>query len=138
MKLRKYKISLLFSLIAAGTLITACNKDLPIDEDGLLITSRTSCYVSNFEILGTDFVTVRTKAAVIDTLAQTIRVEVQSGTDLKNLYPQFSLITDAKLEPKITGKVDFSDLAAPKVWTVISGNRQVKKPYTVYITVQPR
>jgi hypothetical protein len=117
---------------------SSCKKDQPIDEDGLLITSRSECYVSNFELLGSDFVTVRTKTAVIDTLAQTIKVEVQNGTDLKNLYPQFTLITDAKLDPKIPGKVDFSDLANPKVWTVISGNRQVKKPYTVFITVQPR
>jgi hypothetical protein len=75
---------------------------------------------------------------VVDTTAQTINVEVFYGTDLKNLYPQFSLVTDAKLDPKITGKVDFSDLANPKVWTVISGNRLVKKPYTVYVTVQAK
>jgi len=113
--------------------------DYPVDEDGLLITSRGQCYVSNFELLGVDFQTVRNnKAAVIDTLAQTINVEVLFGTDLKNLYPQFSLVTDAKLDPKIVGKVDFSDLANPKVYTVISGNRLVKKPYTVYITVQPK
>jgi len=117
---------------------SACKKDYPIDDDGLLITDRTSCYVSSFELLGADFVTVRTKAASIDTLAQTIKVEVQAGTDLKNLYPQFTLITDALLDPKITGKVDFSDLANPKIWTVVSGNRQIRKPYTVIITVQPR
>ena len=113
-----------------------CKKDYPVDEDGLLITTRAECYVSNFELLGTDYVTVRSKAAVIDTTAQTIRVEVLFGTDLKNLYPQFSLVTDAKLDPKITGRVDFSDLATPKVYTVVSGNRQVRKPYTVYVTVQ--
>jgi hypothetical protein len=89
-------------------------------------------------LLGTDFVTVRSKAAVIDTVAQTIKVDVLYGTDLKNLYPQFTLITDAKLDPKITGRVDFSDLANPKVYTVVSGNRKVRKPYTLFITVQPR
>ena len=110
--------------------------DYPIDEDGLLITERAECYVSNFELLGKDYQTVRTKAAVIDTVAQTINVEVFYGTDLKNLWPQFSLITDAKLDPKITSFVDFSDLANPKKWTVISGNRKVKKTYTVYVSVQ--
>lgn len=123
--------SLLITFALAG-----CHKDYPVDEDGLLITTRAECYVSNFELLGTDFITVRSKAVVIDTLAQTIRVEVLFGTDLKNLYPQFSLVTDAKLDPKITGKVDFSDLANPKVYTVVSGNRQVRKPYTIYVTVQ--
>jgi hypothetical protein len=122
---------LLVLLVWAG-----CVKDFPIDEDGLLITSRGQCYVSNFELLGIDYQTVRTTTAVIDTTALTINATVFYGTDLTNLYPQFSLVTDAKLEPKITGKVNFSDLANPKQWTVISGNRQVRKTYTVYITVQ--
>lgn len=116
--------------------LVACKEEFPIDEDGLLITTRSQCYVSNFEMLGSDFQTVRTKAAVIDTVAQTINVEVLYGTDLKNLYPQFSLVTDAKLDPKITGKVDFSDLANPKKYTVISGNRKVRKEYTVNVSVQ--
>ena len=132
--MKKYfKITWALLLVIAWT---GCKKDYPIDEDGLLITTRAECYVSNFELLGTDYVTVRTKAAVIDTTAQTISVEVLFGTDLKNLYPQFSLVTDAKLDPKITGKVDFSDLATPKVYTVVSGNRQVRKPYTIFVTVQ--
>jgi hypothetical protein len=110
--------------------------DFPVDDDGLLVTTRAQCYVSNFELLGTDFQTVRTKAAVIDTTAQTIKVEVFYGTDLKNLRPQFSLITDAKLTPKVSGFVDFSDLSNPKKWTVVSGNRKVEKTYTVYVSVQ--
>lgn len=110
--------------------------DYPVDEDGLLITERSQCYVSSFELLGTDFQTVRTKNAVVDTVACTIEVEVFYGTDLKNLWPQFTLVTDAKLEPKITGWTDFSDLANPRKYTVISGNRKVRKEYAVYITVQ--
>jgi hypothetical protein len=124
----------LFSAIIAWT---GCS-DFPVDEDGLLITSRAQCYVSNFELLGRDYQTIRTKAAVIDTTAQTINVEVMYGTDLKNLWPQFTLITDAKLDPKITGFVDFSDLSNPKQWTVISGNRQVKKVYKVIVAVQTK
>ncbi len=124
-------ITILFLALLAG-----CEQDFPIDEDGLLITNRAECYVSNFELLGSDFQTVRTKNAVVDTTAQTVDVEVFFGTDLTNLYPQFSLVTDAKLDPKITGKVDFSDLVNPKTFTVVSGNRKVRKPYTVNITVQ--
>ena len=45
--------SLLALLVWAG-----CSKDYPVDEDGLLITTRTECYVSNFELLGADFRTV--------------------------------------------------------------------------------
>ncbi len=135
--MKKYIITLI-SLFFITFAWVRCSKDLPVDSDGLLITTRAQCYVSNFELLGADFLTVRTAAAVIDTTAQTVNCTVFYGTDLKNLYPQFSLVTDAKLDPKIVGKTDFSDLTHPKQWTVISGNRKVKKTYTVYITVQPK
>ena len=135
--MKKY-INLVIIVLLLSISWAACKKDYPVDEDGLLITTRQECYVSSFELLGSDFVTVRTKAAVIDTTAQTINVEVQFGTDLKNLYPQFTLASDCKLDPKITGKVDFSNLSAPKQYTVISGNRQIRKTYKVFITVQPR
>jgi len=130
-------LKILLAFLVTGVAFAGCSKSFPVDEDGLLITTRRECYVSNFELLGTDYVTVRTKAAAIDTTAQTINVQVLFGTDLKNLYPQFTLATDCKLDPKITGKVDFSDLANPKKWTVVSGDRQIRKTYTVYVTVQP-
>ena len=116
----------------------SCKKDHPVDGDGLLITPRQECYVSNFELLGADYVTVVTKQPLIDTTLQTVSVIVQYGTDLKNLFPQFTLATDCKLDPKIVGRVDFSDMANPKEYTVISGNRQISKTYKVLITVQPR
>jgi len=137
MKYLKIILLALFA-VSAGQ---SCTK-FPVDEDGLLITGRSECYVSNFELLGADFQSVRTNNAanpmVIDTVNQTIKVEVYYGTDLKNLYPQFTLVTDAKLDPKITGRVDFSDLNNPKQYTVISGNRLVRKTYTVNITVQKK
>ncbi|WP_225865503.1 DUF5018 domain-containing protein [Dyadobacter aurulentus] len=124
------------AMLLTVSMLVSCKEDFPVDEDGLLITTRSQCYVSNFELLGPDFQTVRVENAVIDTTAQTINVKVFYGTDLKNLYPQFSLVTDAKLDPKITGKVDFSDLANPKQYTVVSGNRKIRKVYTVNLTVQ--
>jgi hypothetical protein len=126
----------MFAAMVSLVSLLGCQEDFPVDEDGLLITTRTQCYVGSFELLGSDFQTVRTKTAAVDTTAMTINVEVFYGTDLKNLFPQFSLVTDAKLEPKITGKVDFSDLGNPRQWTVISGNRKIRKTYTVSVTVQ--
>src|SRR5688572_17668142 len=122
-KMKKY-ISITVMLLFAAFVWVSCSKDQPVDEDGLLITPRAQCYVSDFDLLGADFQTVRAKSAVIDTTACTINIQVFYGTDLKNLWPRFSLVTDAKLDPKVTGKVDFSDLANPKQYTVVSGNRQ--------------
>ena len=101
------KFRIILVILFVGLAFAGCNKDYPVDEDGLLVTTRQECYVSSFELLGTDFVTVRTKTAVIDTTAQTIKVEVLFGTDLKNLYPQFSLATDCKLDPKSRAKQIF-------------------------------
>jgi hypothetical protein len=135
--MKKY-LRMTLTLLLLLVVWVGCKKDFPVDEDGLLITTRAQCYVGSFELLGIDYVSVRNGAAVVDTTAQTVNVQVLYGTDLKNLYPQFSLVTDAKLDPKITGRVDFSDLANPRKWTVVSGNRKVRKEYTVYVTVQPK
>ncbi len=138
MKLNYY--STLAVLILSSLFLISCEDNLPVDEDGLIITGRRECYVSNFELLGVDYRTVRTPntEVVIDTVECTINLEVKFGTDLKNLYPQFSLVTDAKLEPKITGITDFSDLDNPRQYTVISGDRKVRKTYTIFIKVQER
>ena len=129
-----FKITL--SILMISAIIISCKKDNVVDEDGLLITFRQECFVSNFELLGADFVSVRSKTAVIDTVAQTIDVEVLFGTDLKNVYPQFSLATDCKLDPKISGRTDLSNLASPKVYTVVSGNRKIRKAYNLNIKFQ--
>lgn len=129
-----FKITL--SILMISAIIISCKKDSPVDEDGLLITFRQECFVSNFELLGADFVSVRSRTAIIDTVAQTIDVEVLFGTDLKNVYPQFTLATDCKLDPKITGKTDLSNLANPKVYTVVSGNRKIRKAYKLNIKFQ--
>ncbi|MGB4415451.1 MAG: hypothetical protein WBI53_11270 [Paludibacter sp.] len=117
-------------------IFTACFNNYPVDEDGLLITNRSECYVSSFKLFGIDFVSVvfDDKEATVDTVNCTIKVKVKYGSDLKNVYPIFSLVTDAKLDPKITGITDFSNYKNnPPKYTVISGNRKVKKTYTIYI-----
>jgi hypothetical protein len=136
--MKKYIQIILVVALASGAIVACKKNDYPVEDDGLLITFRKECYVSSFELLGTDFVSVRVGAAVIDTTAQTVKVTVAFGTDLKNLYPQFTLASDCKLDPKVTPKTDFSNLASPKVYTVVSGNREIRKPYTILITVAPR
>jgi len=134
-KYLKYLPLLLFAVIGLNGCLF---DDYPVDEDDLLITDRAECYVSRFELMGADFRTVRAnqQEAVIDTTLCTIDILVKWGTDLKNVYPQFSLCQDAKLTPKVTGVTDLSDLDNPKKYTVISGNRKVKKTYTLNVKVQ--
>ncbi len=119
-----------------ATIWMGCKKDSPVDEDGLLITTRAECFVSSFEMLGSDHLVTHGKSATIDTAAQTIKITVRFGTDLKKIWPRFGLAQDCKLDPKITTWVDFSDLTTQRSWTVISGNRQVKKTYKVFVTVE--
>jgi len=124
-------------MFVALMMFTGCY-DNPVDEDGLLITDRDECYVSNFDLTGTDHLTVKVGDAEIDNENGIIRITVAYGTDLKHLYPKFSLVTDAKLSPKIEGITDFSDLENPRQYTVISGSRRVSKTYTIFITVQQK
>src|SRR5688572_30928609 len=126
--MKKY-ISAIFLVMFSAMIWMGCKKDNPVDEDGLLITTRAECFVSSFEMLGTDHLVVHSKQAVIDTVAQTIKMNVKFGTDLKKIWPRFGLAQDCKLDPKITTWVDFSDTTTQRSWTVISGNRQVKKTY---------
>ncbi len=135
MKKMKKILDILVVCVAFLTMTASCY-DNPVDDDGLLITDRDECYVSNFDLTGTDHLTVRVGDAIIDNDACTIHVTVAYGTDLRHLYPRFSLVTDAILEPKVEGITDFSDLDNPRQYTVVSGSRRVRKTYTVYINVQ--
>ena len=142
----KRNIIIIIGLIVFS--ISGCMADYPVDEDGLLVTDREDCYVASFELLGADHQTVRPAIGGTPVIENpvfneegvlitegAIRVPVRFGTNLRILWPQFSLSEDSKLEPKVTGWTDFSDLDNPKKYTVISGNRQIRRTYTVIITV---
>lgn len=126
-----------FLALTALIILGACSNST-IDDDGLLITDRDECYVSNFDLTGTDHITVKVGDAIIDNDLCTIDITVAYGTDLEHLYPKFSLVTDAILEPKVEGLTDFSDLEHPRQYTVVSGSRKVRKTYTIYVHVQER
>lgn len=127
------KIALMFALILTTvSFLGSCNDDV-IDNNGLLITQRSQCYMSFFDILGTDNVTSLAGSAVIDTVALTVNATAKLGTNLKHVKPYCSVVTDAIVEPAMGTWVDFS---SPRQYTVISGNRKVKKTYTITITLQ--
>lgn len=157
------------SLLALLSIIFAACEDYPVDDDGLLITTRAECYVGNFDLLGTDLQTIKLGNAYIDTTAQVAILYVRYGTPLNPVWPQVSLCEDAKLNPKITGWMDFSgsklDItfvdgdwsngspqtqlseriindssmypSTAKKFTVIAGNRKIKKEYTFLIVERP-
>ncbi|MDR1782679.1 MAG: DUF5018 domain-containing protein [Dysgonamonadaceae bacterium] len=115
-------------------LTPACDGNYPIDEDGLLITERSDCYMSMFELLGPDNRTVLVSGqTVIDTTACTVTALAKFGTNLSHVKPYCSLVTDAKITPDMGTWTDFTKA---RNYTVISGNRQVKKVYTITISLQ--
>ena len=132
--MKKYFNILLLTLLTATALLS-CSK-FPLDENDMLITSRPDCYMTNFDILGSDHRTVLASKAVIDTTLQTVNAIVVYGTNLKNLKPFCSLATDASLTPSMGVWTDFSDLSTPKEYTVISGNKKNRKTYKIYVSVQ--
>ena len=166
---RLFNISVLV-LMLAGALASmiSCEK-FPVDEDGLLITDRGECYVSNFNLLDADYQTTLLGNAYVDTTAQVVVAYVRYGTDLSHVKPQVNLCEDAKLDPKITGWTDFTgskmsftyidgdwtSAGIPNAqlgervveagsfpstalkYTVIAGNRVIKKTYTFVILERP-
>lgn len=147
MKVRKFIIT--FAVLL--TLVLAGCSSYPIDENGLLITTRTSSYMTMFDLLDESHTTVIIGTAVLDTLAldsitvpgtkfiqPTVKATVKYGTNLKNLKPYCAVAQDCIVTPTMGVWTDFSDFTNPKTYTVISGNRQVKKTYKVIINVLPK
>lgn len=123
----------ILSVLMAGAMMSSCLfKDYPIDEDMLIITDRSECAVLKFDVLDSrDVSALADSLATIDTVAQTITARVKYKADMKSLWPVFTLSADCKLEPKIRQRYDFT---TPRYFTVISGNRQIRKRYTVTLT----
>ena len=119
------------ALMAAG--VTSCNND-PIDEAGLLITERSFCYMTFFDALGSDHRTVLVSGQTkIDTTALTVTAVAKFGTNLMRVKPYCSLVTDAIVGPSMG---DWTDFSQPRQYTVTSGDRKVKKTYTITVTLQ--
>jgi len=127
------KIIIVFTLvIAVFSVFSSCNDDV-IDDKGLLITNRSECYISFFDILGSENVTTLISGTTIDTVALTVNATAKFGTNLKSVKPYCSVVTDAIVEPAMGKWVDFTQ---PLQYTIISGNRKVRKTYTITITLQ--
>lgn len=131
----KFRI-LLFSILSVA-MFSACD-DYPIDEKGLLITDRHSCYMSSFNLVGTDnqevLVAQPTVAnGMIDTLACTVTAVAKYGTNLKKVKPYCGVTDDITVEPGMGKWIDFTE---SKKYTLVSGDRKVRKEYLITVTIQ--
>ena len=132
-------------IVIASAFLTSCFSDYPMDEDGLLISFRTSTAILSLNLLDENHQTVvhtipndltesKKRNPFIDTLDHcVVRVIVRWKADVKKLWPQFTLADDCKLEPKVRA---FTDFTQPLEYTVISGNRKRSKKYKVYVIRQ--
>lgn len=124
-----YKFFGLFALVS----LLSCGKE-PVDEAGLLITGRSQCYMTFFDLLGSDHRTVLVSGqTVIDTTNLTVTAVARYGTYMQRVKPYCSVVTDAIVEPTMGIWTDYSQ---PQKYTVVSGNRKVRKTYTVTVTLQ--
>jgi hypothetical protein len=121
------------SLLISFAILLSCTEH-PIDEDGLLISTQSKCYIGNFFLYGPDHLDCLVAGStVIDTVNCTINAVAKFGSNIKYLKPAASLSIDSKLTPAMGVWTDFSE---PRKYTVISGNRQIKKEYTITVTLQ--
>lgn len=124
---------ILFGIIIFFTALYGCT-DYPMDDDGLLITTQTECYIGNFFLYGSDHVDcLLQEFTVIDTVNLTVDGVAKFGTNLEYVKPAASLSIDSKVTPSMGDWVDFTQ---PRKYTVISGSREIKKEYTITITLE--
>ena len=127
----KYLIQgIIFTL---SVFIFSCT-EFPMDEDDLLITPQTRCYIGNFYLYGPDNIDCLIQdSTVIDTVNLTVDGLARFWTNLKKVKPAASLSLDSKVTPEMGVWTDFTE---PRKYTVISGNREIQKEYTITIRLQ--
>lgn len=135
--MKKYMKIAAGAFFVSAAMLGGC-KSYPIDEDGLLITDRHVAAMTSFELLGENHQSVKTTNITWDTIdgKSEVKVEVFYGTNLKNLKPSCGTSTDCIVRPVMGVWTDFSNLDNPLKYTIISGDRQVSREYTIIVTVQ--
>ena len=136
-KMKKYFL-LMLTACCIIAMCLSCRK-YPVDDNGLLITDNTICYMSSFNLLGSDNQTVLVTPptftnGLIDTVKLTVTAVAKFGTNITRVKPYCSLgANDMLVEPFMGTWTDFTK---PQTYTLVSGTRTIKKTYTITITVQ--
>jgi hypothetical protein len=108
--------------------------EFPMDEDDLLITTQSRCYIGTFYLYGPDHIDCLIQdSTVIDTVNLTVDGLARFGTNLSKVKPAASLSLDTKITPEMGVWTDFTE---PRTYTLISGDRQIEKEYTITIRVE--
>lgn len=129
------KLHKIFTVLFVCSLVYSCDNDIPVDDRGLLITEKEECNMSAFQLRGPDDRDVLVNCIIedLDDTKGTITAMAAFGTNLKHVKPNCTISQDAILEPKMGSWTDFSQSRA---YTVIAGNRKVKRTYTIIVRVQ--
>jgi len=124
-------------LVAAAMMLvifSAGCSEFPMDEDDLLITTQTRCYIGSFYLYDSDHIDCLIQdSTVIDTVNLTVDGLAKFGTNLRKVKPAASLSLDTKVSPAMGVWTDFTE---PRTYTLVSGNRQIEKVYTINIRVE--
>lgn len=123
--------------ILSMALLSSC-EDYPIDANGLLITDKQTCYMSSFNLVGTDNQDVLVAQptvgnGLIDTITCTVTAVAKYGTNLRKVKPYCGVTDDITVTPSMGKWIDFTQ---PQTYTLISGDRKVRKTYTITVTIQ--
>jgi hypothetical protein len=126
-------------IAACFFMATASCRKYPIDDNGLLITESRICYMSSFNLLGSDnqnvLVTPPTFTnGLIDTVNLKVTAVAKFGTNLAKVKPYCGTgAADMLVEPFMGVWTDFTQA---KQYTLVSGDRNVRKTYTITVTLQ--
>lgn len=134
----KKNILLIILTVCVITTVISCRK-YPVDDNGLLITDNTICYMSSFNLLGSDNQTVLVAQptvanGLIDTIKCTVTAVAKFGTNITKVKPYCSLGANDMLVDPFMGV--WTDYTLPQQYTLISGTRKIRKLYTITVTVQ--
>ncbi|ALL05705.1 hypothetical protein AQ505_09500 [Pedobacter sp. PACM 27299] len=112
-------------LLVCATLTYSCNKDAEIYP----ATNSSLAKISSFRLV-TETGQNAAANVTIDAEKGTITVKANTGISLGRLFPSATVSEGAIVEPALGTYTDFSK---PVVYTVIAGNRQDKKTWTVKV-----
>lgn len=135
--MKNYVCAAMGLFFAAVTVLSGCN-GTPIDSNGVVVHNSAQASIFGFDLLDEDNKSVKAGNVIWDTVngRSDIYIKVYARADLTKLIPSSKRSAYTMVLPEMGVVTDFSDLANPRVYSVISGNRKVKRDYTIRLSVQ--